>query len=183
MIMDIYSRKIIAAEIFTSETGDYAAELLQRAVWNEKCSSSNLVLHSDNGSPMRSYTLQAKMYALGVLSSYSRPRVSNDNPYSESLFRTLKYCPWWPENGFRTIDDARAWVSRFASWYNFEHKHSGIKYVTPDERHRGLDVKTLAARRSVYRLAHEKHPERWSKQIRNWDYILEVCLNPEKEAA
>ncbi|EBU9820083.1 hypothetical protein DM334_14600 [Salmonella enterica subsp. enterica serovar Newport] len=88
-------------------------ELLQRAVWNEKCSSSNLMFHHDNGSPMRSYTLQAKMYALGVLSSYSRPRVSNDNPYSESLFRTLKYCPWWPENGFHTIDDARAWVSRF----------------------------------------------------------------------
>ncbi|TXE66622.1 DDE-type integrase/transposase/recombinase [Serratia nematodiphila] len=111
MIIDIYSRKIIAAEVFTSESGKHAAELLQRAVWSEKSASSNLVLHSDNGGPMRSYTLLAKMYALGVLSSYSRPRVSNDNPYSESLFRTLKYCPWWPENGFRTIDDARAWVT------------------------------------------------------------------------
>ncbi|EGF6523875.1 transposase family protein [Salmonella enterica] len=106
MIVDIYSLKIIAAEIFTSESGENAAELLQRAVWNEKCSSRNIVLHSDNGGPMRSYTLLAEMYALGVLSSYSRPRVSNDNPYSESLSRTLKYCPWWPENGFRTIDDA-----------------------------------------------------------------------------
>ncbi|MGQ3665297.1 IS3 family transposase [Citrobacter braakii] len=183
MIMDIYSRKIIAAEVFTSETGEHAAELLQRAVWNEKCSSSNLVLHSDNGSPMRSYTLLAKMYALGVLSSYSRPRVNNDNPYSESLFRTLKYCPWWPENGFHTIDDARAWISRFANWYNVEHKHSGIKYVTPDERHRGLDEKILAARKSVYRLAHQQHPERWSKQLRNWEHIPAVNLNPDKEAA
>lgn len=113
MIVDIYSRKIIAAEVFASESGKHAAELLQRAVWNEKCSSNNLVLHSDNGGPMRSDTLLAKMYALGVLSSYSRPRVSNDNPYSESLFRTLKYCPWWPENGFRTIDDARVWVNQF----------------------------------------------------------------------
>ncbi|MBL5912423.1 IS3 family transposase [Enterobacter asburiae] len=183
MIVDIYSRKIIAAEIFTSESGENAAELLQRAVWNEKCSSLNIVLHSDNGGPMRSYTLLAKMYALGVLSSYSRPRVRNDNPYSESLFRTLKYCPWWPENGFHTIDDARAWVSRFVNWYNLEHKHSGIKYVTPDERHRGLDMKILAARKSVYMLAHQQHPELWSKQLRNWDYIAEVHLNPEKEAA
>ncbi|EGU4505676.1 IS3 family transposase [Salmonella enterica] len=183
MIVDIYSRKIIAAEIFTSESGENAAELLQRAVWNEKCSSRNIVLHSDNGGPMRSYTLLAKMYALGVLSSYSRPRVSNDNPYSESLFRTLKYCPWWPENGFRTIDDVRAWINRFVNWYNLEHKHSGIKYVTPDERHRGLDVKILAARKSVYRQAQKQHPERWSQQLRNWDYIQEVYLNPEKEAA
>ena len=116
------SRKIIAAEVFTKESGQYAAELLQRAVWNEKCSSRNLVLHSDNGGPMRSCTLLAKMYALGVLSSYSRPLVSNDNPYSESLFRTIKYCPWWPENGFRTIDEARSWLSRFTRWYNLEHK-------------------------------------------------------------
>ncbi len=87
---------------------------------------------------MRSCTLLDKMYALGVLSSYFRPRVSNDNPYSESLFRTIKYCPWWPENGFRTIDEARSWLSRFTRWYNLEHKHSGIKYVTPDERHRGI---------------------------------------------
>ncbi|WP_434965436.1 IS3 family transposase [Escherichia coli] len=183
MIVDIYSRKIIAAEVFASESGTHAAELLQRAVWNEKCSSNNLVLHSDNGGPMRSYTLLAKMYALGVLSSYSRPRVSNDNPYSESLFRTLKYCPWWPENGFRTIDDARVWVNRFVNWYNFEHKHSGIKYVTPAERHQGNDMKILAARKAVYQLAREQHPERWGKHLRNWDYISEVYLNPEKEAA
>ncbi|HBA6526051.1 TPA: transposase family protein, partial [Escherichia coli] len=182
-IVDIYSRKIIAAEVFASESGKHAAELLQRAIWNEKCSSSNLVLHSDNGAPMRSYTLLAKMYALGVLSSYSRPRVSNDNPYSESLFRTLKYCPWWPENGFRTINDARIWVNRFVNWYNFEHKHSGIKYVTPAERHQGNDMKILAARKAVYQLAREQHPERWGKHLRNWDYISEVYLNPEKEAA
>lgn len=183
MIVDIFSRKIIAAEVFHCESGEHAADLLQRAVWNEKCSSRNLVLHSDNGGPMRSYTLLAKMYALGVLSSYSRPRVSNDNPYSESLFRTLKYCPWWPENGFNTINDARAWVTRFVNWYNFEHKHSGIKYVTPDERHRGADEKILSGRQHVYRLARKQHPERWSKASRNWNYIPAVYLNPEKEAA
>ncbi|MVW49757.1 transposase [Escherichia coli] len=173
----------MAAEVFTKESGQYAAELLQRAVWNEKCSSRNLVLHSDNGGPMRSCTLLAKMYALGVLSSYSRPRVSNDNPYSESLFRTIKYCPWWPENGFRTIDEARSWLSRFMRWYNLEHKHSGIKYVTPDERHRGIDAQILEARKKVYREARKRHPERWSKQLRDWELIQAVYLNPEKEAA
>lgn len=183
MIVDIYSRKIIAAEVFASESGKHAAELLQRAIWREKCSSQNLVLHSDNGGPMRSYTMLAKMYALGVLSSYSRPRVSNDNPYSESLFRTLKYCPWWPENGFQDIDDARAWVTRFVGWYNQEHKHSGIKYVTPDERHRGADTGILSARKVVYQLARQQNPERWGKEIRNWSPIYEVYLNPEKEAA
>ncbi|EFN8288123.1 transposase [Escherichia coli] len=132
---------------------------------------------------MRSCTLLAKMYALGVLSSYSRPRVSNDNPYSESLFRTIKYCPWWPENGFRTIDEARSWLSRFMRWYNLEHKHSGIKYVTPDERHRGIDAQILEARKKVYREARKRHPERWSKQLRDWELIQAVYLNPEKEAA
>ncbi|HFK8193517.1 TPA: IS3 family transposase, partial [Escherichia coli] len=145
MSVDIYSRKIIAAEVFTKESGQYAAELLQRAVWNEKCSSRNLVLHFDNGGPMRSCTILSKMYTLGVLSSYSRPRVSNDNLYSESLFRTIKYCSWWPENGFRTIDEARSWLSKFTQWYNLEHKHSGIKYVIPDERHRGIDAQILEA--------------------------------------
>ncbi|MCY1700964.1 integrase core domain-containing protein [Lelliottia sp. SL45] len=84
----------------------------------------------------------------------------NDNPYSESLFRTLKYCPWWPENGFQTIDDARACVTRFVGWYNLEHKHCGIKYVTPDERHHGADTGILSARKVVYKLARQQHPER-----------------------
>ncbi|KFC06146.1 transposase [Trabulsiella guamensis ATCC 49490] len=180
MIVDIYSRKIIAAEVFTSESGKHAAELLQRAVWNEKCSSSNLVLHSDNGGPMRSYTLLAKMYALGVLVLIPG---QGSAMIIHTRIRTLKYCPWWPENGFRTIDDARAWVNRFVSWYNLEHKHSGIKYVTPAERYQGNDMKILAARQSVYQQAREQHPERWSKHLRNWDYISEVYLNPEKEAA
>ncbi|WP_414477541.1 IS3 family transposase [Photorhabdus khanii] len=183
MILDIFSRKIVAAEVFLNESGEHAANLLQRAVWSEKCSTQNIILHSDNGGPMRSYTMLAKMYSLGILSSYSRPRVSNDNPYSESLFRTLKYCPWWPKNGFSNIDEARGWVTRFVNGYNFEHKHSGIRYVTPDERHRGIDTQILLNRKAVYLAACQHHPERWSKEIRNWEHIQEVYLNPEKEAA
>lgn len=181
MIIDIYSSKIIVWPTFFPAS----PESWQLSNCNALYGMRNT--HQTTwcfGGPMRSYTLLAKMYTLGVLSSYSRPRVSNYNPYSESLFRTLKYCPWWPENGFHTIDNnARAWVSRFTSWYNAEHRHSGIKYVTPDERHRGIDVKILAARISVYRLAHQQHPERWSKQLRYWNHITEVYLNPEKEAA
>lgn len=88
MIVDIFSRKIVGAEVYDQELGELAATVLQRAVWAEKCINKGTTLHSDNGAPMRSFTMQAKMRDLGVASSYSRPRVSNDNPYSESLFRT-----------------------------------------------------------------------------------------------
>ncbi|MBF4237893.1 integrase core domain-containing protein, partial [Vibrio anguillarum] len=125
----------------------------------------------------------AKMYDLGVVSSYSRPRVSNDNPYSESLFKTIKYCPSWPMDGFSSIEDARCWVGNFVDWYNNEHKHSGIKYVTPQQRHCGEDNEILRQRMQVYRRAQLTHPGRWSRQTRDWSYIDEVYLNPEKCAA
>ncbi len=125
----------------------------------------------------------AKMQDLGVISSYSRPRVSNDNPYSESLFKTVKYCPQWPLKGFLNSDDAREWVDGFVHWYNTRHKHSGIKYVTPEERHGGLDLAILSKRDETYQKAKLKNPGRWSRRCRNWDFISEVKLNPEKDAA
>lgn len=182
MLLDIFSRKIVGVEVHHQELGEYAAELLQRAVWSEKCVNNDLVLHSDNGAPMRSFTLRAKMQDLGVVTSYSRPRVSNDNPYSESLFKTVKYCPQWPVDGFCNIEEAREWVDKFVRWYNTEHKHSGIKYVTPEERHYGLDTAILNKRENVYQKAKLKNPGRWSKDCRNWDFIEAVYLNPEKEA-
>lgn len=106
MIEDIYSRKVVGWEVHHNETGEQAAELLERSVWAEKCLKKDLVLHSDNGAPMKSLTMRAKMYDLGVVTSRSRPRVSNDNPYSESLFRTVKYHPRWPSEGFKSLDDA-----------------------------------------------------------------------------
>ncbi|MBX2858961.1 MAG: DDE-type integrase/transposase/recombinase [Cellvibrionaceae bacterium] len=118
LIEDIFSRKIVGWDVYESETGEFAAVLLQKAVCSERCVGNSLVLHSDNGSPMKSFTLQAKMYELGVTKSRSRPRVSNDNPFSESLFRTLKYDHTWPTSGFSCIDDARKWVIGFVSWYN-----------------------------------------------------------------
>jgi len=183
MILDIYSRKIVGAEIYDQENSEHASILLQRTVWSEKCSGKNTVLHSDNGTPMRGYTMVAKMQDLGIVSSYSRPRVSNDNPYSESLFRVLKSCPKWPLSGFEDIMKSRHWVADFILWYNTKHKHSGIKYVTPDERHKKLDIDILKQRECVYEKARNLNPSRWAKSCRNWQFINEVYLNPKKEVA
>lgn len=180
LILDIFSRKIVGWEVHEREGGEEAAALIQRAVLSERCFRKPLVLHSDNGSPMKSQTMQAKLYDLGIIPSHSRPRVSNDNPYSESLFRTLKYCPQWPSQGFATVDAARNWVSQFAIWYNEEHRHSKISFVTPAQRHRGDDKEILAKREQVYAQAKARNPSRWSGKTRNWMHIDIVALNPER---
>jgi len=181
LIEDIYSRKIVGWEVHESETGESAAELMQRTVIVEQCFRKPLVLHSDNGSPMKSCTLQSKLVDLGITPSHSRPRVSNDNAYSESLFRTLKYCPQWPSQGFTSLDIARDWVNSFVNWYNNEHRHSRIKFVTPAQRHRGEDKAILQKRDNVYELAKSRNPERWSGNTRDWNPVGDVALNPEKE--
>jgi transposase InsO family protein len=180
MIEDIFSRKIVGWEVHDSETGEQAAQLLERSIWAEKCLKQNIVLHSDNGAPMKSLTMRAKMYDLGVISSRSRPRVSNDNPYSEALFRTVKYHPRWPSEGFKSLDEARKWVQEFVYWYNNEHRHSRIRFVTPSQRHDGLDVEILAKRKALYVNKRKEHPERWSGKARNWKPIGVVELNPEQ---
>jgi putative transposase len=179
---DIYSRKAVGWEVYEQESGERAAELIQRAVLTEQCWRQPLVLHSDNGAPMKSSTLLAKLYELGVTPSRGRPRVSNDNPYSESLFRTLKYCPQWPAHGFASLAAARAWGRDFIAWYNHQHRHSRIRFVTPAQRHRGEDKEVLARRHAVYEAAKAKRPERWSGKTRNWEPIGAVMLNPERPA-
>ena len=187
MIEDIYSRKIVGWEVYDNESGEHASTLLERSVWAEKCTNNQLVLHSDNGGPMKSITLRAKLEELGVASSYSRPGVSNDNPYSESLFRTVKYHPRWPSEGFEHLDAARLWVKDFVQWYNHEHRHSRIKFVTPQQRHTGKDVDLLKKRHALYRKMRQRHPSRWSTTTRNWKHEPIVELNPkhhkEKKAA
>lgn len=180
MIIDIYSRKIVGWEVHDSESGELGAKLVERAVWSEQCVHSDVVLHSDNGSPMKSMTMQAKLYELGLIPSRSRPGVSNDNPFSESLFRTLKYCPRWPSEGFKTITDAREWVCWFVHWYNTEHQHSRIKFVTPEQKHNGLDVQILNDRHALYQEKKLEKPTRWSCNTRNWTPVDSVKLNPEK---
>ncbi len=179
LFMDIYSRKIVGADVYDSENGTDAAELLQRSVWAEKCVGQDLVLHSDNGAPMKSFTLREKMYDLGVVTSRSRPRVSNENPYSEAMFKTLKYCPQWSSKGFSSLNEARSWVDDFVTWYNRDHQHSGIRYVTPNERHAAQDREILEKRSKLYELARKINPARWSGNVRNWELIKAVELNPE----
>ena len=183
MVEDIYSRKIVGSEVHLVESGEHAAQLIERSVWSEKCVKSNLVLHSDNGCLMKSFTLRAKLDDLGITRSHSRPRVSNDNPYSEALFRTVKYCPRWPSEGFKTLEDARDWVNQFVQWYNHEHRHSRIKFVTPAQRHNGEDHWLLEKRKAVYEKAKKRQPARWAGNIRNWDPEGAVELNPENKAA
>ncbi|MBD7913074.1 transposase [Clostridium sp. Sa3CVN1] len=116
-----------------------------------------------------------------VISSYSRPRVSNDNPFSEAQFKTMKYRPGYPKDGFTSIEEAREWVSTFVNWYNNEHYHSGIKFMTPNSRHNGETEKILENRIKVYEAARKLNPARFNKDIRNWTPPEMVALNPTDE--
>jgi len=157
-----------------------AADLMTDTCQRERVAPGQVVLHSDNGSPMKGASLLATLQGLGVMPSYSRPSVSNDNPYSESLFGTLKYRSEYPEHDFVDLQGARTWVTGFVHWYNTQHLHSAIKLVTPQQRHCGEDTKILANRKHVYQQAKATNPIRWSGEIKNWDPITKVHLNPEK---
>jgi transposase InsO family protein len=176
--MDIYSRKIVHWEIHERETAENAANMIGNACLINGIKDGEISLHSDNGSPMKGATMLATLQSLGIMPSFSRPKVSNDNPFSESLFKTLKYCPSFPERGFLGIDEARAWVEKFVDWYNNIHLHSGIKFVTPASRHKGLDKQVLSNRKAVYEKARSSSPARWSKNTRNWQRPEIVELNP-----
>ncbi|MBM7560903.1 hypothetical protein JOC49_000417 [Fusibacter tunisiensis] len=157
---------------------DYFKELLERV---RSIDMKPLVLHSDNFSPMKGATLLETLIMLGVMPSNSRPRVSNDNAYAEAIFKTLKYRPGYPRKGLASIEDARTWVLKFARWYNKEHHHSGLNFLTPEQRHSGQGKAVLANRKAVYEAAKLKNPNRWSRNIRNWDLEERVWLNPENE--
>ena len=181
MILDIYSRKIVSWEIHENELSFHAATLFRKAYLAQGIAGKDIILHSDNGSPMKGATMLGMLQKLGVVPSFSRPSVSNDNPYSESLFRTMKYRPTFPTHPFDTVSDAREWVLNFVRWYNHEHRHSGLNFVTPHERHTGEDELILSRRKAVYLAARARHPERWSGDIRNWDLPKDVWLNPAQE--
>ena len=180
MILDVYSRKIVGWEVFHTESAHHASLVIRRAVLAEGLIDQPLVLHADNGSPFKGATLLETLHALNITPSYSRPRVSNDNAFSEALFRTCKYVPGYPTGGFEGLRAARRWVAGFVRWYNSEHRHSAIRFVTPDERHRGADRAILARRDKLNQAARAKNPARWSGKTRNWDPIEVVSLNPER---
>jgi putative transposase len=179
MIMDIFSRKVVGFHVHEAESAVYASRLITEAYFNEKIKQQQLVLHSDNGAPMKGLTMRATLEKLGVVPSFSRPSVSDDNPFSESLFKTLKYHPTFPRiDRFDDIAIARAWCEQFVLWYNTQHMHSGLKFVTPHQRHIGEDKEILAKRHAVYQMARRQRPERWANKTRDWTRIKTVSLNP-----
>jgi putative transposase len=180
LVEDIFSRKIVGWTIEEVESAEHGARLIDRICQEQGITKGKLTLHADNGAPVKGATLLATLERLGVASSFSRPGVSDDNPYSESLFKTLKYRPSYPETAFSGLDQARQWVSRFVQWYNTEHLHSAIRFVTPGARHLGLDQAILQKRSVVYENAKRLNPRRWSGPTRNWSPITEVYLNPKK---
>jgi transposase InsO family protein len=180
LFIDIFSRKIVGWQIFTEENAENAKDLMIDICRRENIPPNQLTLHSDNGSPMKGATMLATLQQLGVAPSRSRPSVSNDNAYSESCFKTLKYRPDYPSKPFDSLEAARIWVEQFVAWYNTKHRHSAIRFVTPDQRHRGEDVAILKQRKMVYQMAKLVNPFRWSGDTRNWNWIPKVSLNPDK---
>lgn len=177
MFIDIYSRKIVGFEVHGNESMEHSSKLIERICTLENVKKDQLILHSDNGGAMKGATMLATLQKLGVVPSFSRPRVSDDNPYSEALFKTLKYCSEYPSKPFGSLEEANAWVSKFVFWYNNVHLHSGIKFVTPISRHLGEDKKILEKRKQVYEEAKNKNRKRWSRGIKNWDQTGNVYLN------
>lgn len=177
LFLDVWSRKVVGWAVHDSESDEHAAQLVRRCCAAEGADPTGLVLHSDNGGPMRGSTMLATLQRLGVVPSFSRPRVSDDNPYSEALFRTLKYTPAYPSRPFATADEASTWVAEFVRWYNTEHLHSGIRFVTPAVRHGRADVSALAKRTAVYEAARRARPERWTTHTRNWQPVGAITFN------
>lgn len=183
LIMDLYSRKIVGWEVHDSDDSEHAKQLLKRTALAEGIAQLDCkpVLHGDNGATLKATTVLAMLHWLGVKPSYSRPRVSDDNAFVESLFKTAKYRPQFPAKGFADLDAARQWASEFVRWYNMEHRHSGIQYVTPAQRHSGQDIGLLQARDRLYQHARQQRPQRWARHTRNWDHVAVVTLNPERD--
>lgn len=177
LVVDLFSRRIVGWEVHAEESQQHAQQLLL-AAHQQEGSPMGLRLHQDNGGPMKGSTFLATLQWLGVVPSFSRPRVSDDNPFSESLFRTLKYRPAYPGRPFGSLDEARTWVASFVRWYNAEHLHSGIRFVTPDDRHHGLDAEVLRRRHHVYERARRRRPDRWAGPTRNWSPVGAVRLGP-----
>ena len=180
LVVDVWSRKVVAWDVAEREDPAIAADLVSRACMCERISKGRkqpLLLHADNGNAMSAATLESRLEELGVLRSFSRPRVSNDNPYSESLFRTVKYRPDYPSRPFACKDEACEWVAAFVDWYNHQHRHSGIKFVTPQQCHCGLAVEISHHRTVVYEQARQLDLMRWSRSTRYWHQPEVVWIN------
>lgn len=176
VIEDLYDRSIVSWSIHESESDQHATALFQEATRKENAAPE--FVHSDNGNAMKGLTLVAFYYRLGIVPSFSRPRVSDDNPFIESFFKTLKYSCGYPRF-FSDLDHARRWFATFIDWYNTKHMHSGLSYVTPTQKRSGQHHSIFAQRNTVIALAKEAHPERWGlRTTKQYQAAQAEVLNP-----
>ncbi len=160
VVLDIFSRYVVAWCVAPSESGALAKELIADAVWRHRVPPDQLTIHADRGSSMTSNPVVELLTFLGIKRSHSRPHVSNDNPYSEAQFKTLKYCPSFPDR-FGSIADARAFCESFFSYYNHDHRHSGIAYHTPASVHFGTAEEVRTQRAETLKAAYAANPARF----------------------
>lgn len=160
VVMDLFSRFIVGWLVAERESAALGTELIEQAHLGWNIPEGGVIVHQDRGSPMTAQSYTEKMALLQVPLSYSRPRVSNDNPFIESHFRTLKYRPDYPGR-FMDRADARGWALRFFNWHNYDHRHEGLAFLTPATIHFGMADRVLEARRSTLTAAHAQHPERF----------------------
>lgn len=160
VVLDLYSRLVVAWLLADRESATLAERLLETAIRRHTIAPGTLTIHSDRGAPMTSRTVRQLLDRLDVARSLSRPRVSNDNPFSESQFKTTKYNPWFPER-FDSMAQAKAFCRPFVRWYNDEHCHSGIAMLTPRDLHEGRADAVLAKRQATLDRAYAQHPERF----------------------
>jgi putative transposase len=178
VILDVYSRCIVGWMVMERESATLAEELIAESCAKQRIEPEQLTLHADRGSAMTSKTVAQLLADLGVTKTHSRPHVSNDNPYSEAQFKTLKYRPGFPEQ-FGSLMDARVWVREFVAWYNTEHHHSGLSLLTPASVHEGSGPAVLAARGEVLERAYSVHPERFVRGMpRPGELPAAVWINP-----
>jgi putative transposase len=178
VILDIYSRYVTGWMLASRESAHLAKRLIRETIDKQRVQADQLVIHSDRGPSMKSHSVAQLLASLGVTKSHSRPHVSNDNPFSESQFKTLKYRPEFPDR-FGSQQDAHGFCRRFFHWYNHEHYHWGIGLLTPAMVHYGQAEEALAARRQVLQAAYAAHPERFvRKPPRPPDLPAAVWINP-----
>lgn len=183
VILDVYSRYVVNWLLARRESGFLATHLIEHALHVRDIDPTALTIHSDRGSPMRSKTFVDLLVELDIDRSYSRPRVSNDNPYSESQFKTMKYCPQYPGK-FESFESVRSWCTRFFTWYNHEHRHEGIGLFTPSDVYTGRHLQLTHARQEVLDSAYAEHPERFVRGRPQAPLVpKEVWINRPKETS
>lgn len=181
VIIDIFSRYVVGWMVANSEQKALAKQLIEQSCTKQNIEPHQLTLHADRGSSMKSKAVAELLVDLGVIKTHSRPHVSDDNPFSEAQFKTLKYCPQFPER-FGCIQDSRAFCKDFFSWYNNEHQHTGIGLMTPCQVHYGLAEDIYQARAEVLKAAFEKHPRRFKGAVPQPPHLpQEVWINKPKD--